>query len=167
MSHGVKKLAGIAGGSRVVRETTEGLVQWTNTVDRTRLEILRQFHLSESPTFDRSVVTRRIVFLTDAELDGARDFRDLVVARIPHPPASYFEMFQAECEKRTPEDAAAMMATIRGQFEPEPIPYRRHQEVGMRYWLPTDVTWWATLIVQFCREPSNRWTPGRPGRGPP
>jgi hypothetical protein len=107
------------------------------------------FTVSESPTFDTlgRHDERLFFFLTDAELAGARDFRDAVVARIPRPPAAYFETFQAECDRRNPENAAGLMAAIRAPFEPEPIPYRRHQDVGMRYWLPTDVTWWATLIV--------------------
>ena len=106
------------------------------------------FTVTASPTFDTlgRHDERLFFFLTDAELAGARDFRDAVVARIPRPPASYFETFQAECERRNPENAAGLMAAIRAQYEPEPIPYRRHQDVGMRYWLPTDVTWWATLI---------------------
>jgi hypothetical protein len=106
------------------------------------------FTVSPSPTFDTHARhdERLFLFLTDAELAGARDFRDAVVARIPRPPTSYFEAFQAECDRRDPESAAGLMAAIRAQFEPEPVPYRRHQDVGMRYWLPTDVTWWATLI---------------------
>ena len=123
------------------------------------------FTVSESPTFDTPGRhdERLFFFLTDAELAGARDFRDAVVARIPRPPASYFEMFQAECERRNPENAAARMTTIRAQFEPEPIPYRRHQDVGMHYWLPTDVTWWATLITSVLPraiEQMNSWSAG-------
>jgi hypothetical protein len=107
------------------------------------------FTVSESPTFDTlgRHDERLFFFLTDAELAGARDFRDAVVARIPRPPASYFETFQAECDRRNPANAAGIMAAIRAQFEPETIPYRRHQDVGMRYWLPTDVTRWARLIA--------------------
>jgi hypothetical protein len=102
-----------------------------------------------SPTFDTLGHHDQglFFFLTDAELAGARDFRDSVIARIPRPPASYFEMFEKALERRKSEDAAELMATIRAQFEPEPTPYRRHQDVGMRYWLPDDVTWWARLIV--------------------
>jgi hypothetical protein len=106
------------------------------------------FTVSESPTYDTGGHRDEglFFFLTDAELAGARDFRDSVVARIPRPPAAYFDAFEKQLERRTPADAEAMLAAIRAQFEPEPIPYRRHQDVGMRYWLPTDVTWWATLI---------------------
>ena len=106
------------------------------------------FTVSESPTYDTGGRHEEglFSFLTDAELAGAHDFRDSVVARIPRPPAAYFEAFQTQLERRTPEGAEAMLAAIRAQFEPDPIPYRRHQDVGMRYWLPTDVTWWATLI---------------------
>jgi len=86
-------------------------------------------------------------FLSDAELAGARDFRDAVVARIPRPPASYFDALETQLAKSNPANAAATMAAVRGQFEPDPIPYRRRQEVGMRYWLPADVTWWARLIA--------------------
>ena len=107
------------------------------------------FTVRDSPTYD--TLGRHdeglFFFLTDAELAGARDYRDAVVARIPRPPASYFEMFQAELDRRGSDDPSGLMAAIRAQFEPEPTPYRRHQHVGMRYWLPTDVTWWATLIA--------------------
>ena len=106
------------------------------------------FTVRASPTFD--TLGRHdeglFFFLTEAELAGARDFRDSVVARIPRPPRSYFETLQAQYEKYA-EDAEGLMATIQAQFEPEPVPYRRHQEVGMRYWLRSDVTWWATLIA--------------------
>ena len=107
------------------------------------------FTVGDSPVFDTGGRHDEglFFFLTDAELAGARDFRDSVVARIPRPPAAYFEMFEKELERRKSEDAAGLMATIRAQFEPEPTPYQRHQDVGMRYWLPSDVTWWATLIA--------------------
>lgn len=106
------------------------------------------FTVSESATYDSGARHDEglFFFLTDAELAGAHDFRNSVVAGIPRPPAAYFEAFQKQLERRTPEDAGRMLAAIRAQFEPDPIPYRRHQDVGMRYWLPTDVTWWATLI---------------------
>jgi hypothetical protein len=86
-------------------------------------------------------------FLTDAELAGARDFRNSVVARIPRPPAAYFQQLQTACDKLSPTAAAEIMAGIRMQFEPDAIPYRRHQETGLRYWMASDVAWWATLIV--------------------
>ena len=107
------------------------------------------FTVSESSAFDTLSRhdERLFFFLTDAELAGARDFRDAVVARIPRPAASYFETLQREYDRRAPESAAESMAAIRAQFEPESIPYRRHQDVGMRYWLPTDVMWWARLIT--------------------
>ena len=122
------------------------------------------FTVSPSPAFDTLSRhdERLFFFLTEAELAGARDFRDSVVARIPRPPASYFEMFQAECDKRDPESAAGLMTAVRAQFEPEPTPYRRHQDVGMRYWLPSDVIWWARLMRRSFPERSSRWTRGRP-----
>ena len=107
------------------------------------------FTVSESPTFDTGGRHDEglFFFLTDAELAGAHDFRDSVVARIPRPPPAYFETFEKHLERRTSGSASEMLAAIRAQFEPDPIPYRRHHDVGMRYWLPTDVTWWATLIA--------------------
>ena len=121
------------------------------------------FTTRDTPTYDTPGRHDQglFFFLTDAELAGARDFRDSVVARIPRPPASYFAMFEAELERRNSSDAEGLMATIRAQFEPESTPYRRHQDVGMRYWLPEDVTWWARLIVSVLPraiEQMDAWT---------
>ena len=151
-AHGFKKLRGSRlAFQRVVRGTYQTV--WfqcdkSGWDSHAGSRFFASFTTRESPTFD--TLDRRdqglFFFLTDAELAGARDFRDSVVARIPRPPASYFEMFEKELERRTSEDAAGLLATIRAQFEPDPTPYRRHQDVGMRYWHPNDVTWWATLI---------------------
>src|SRR3989441_10310375 len=85
-------------------------------------------------------------FLTDEELETARGFRDAIVARIPPPPAAYFETLEAHCSKHS-SNAAGMMAVVRSQFEPEPIPYRRHQDFSLRYWQPQDVQGWAAFIT--------------------
>ena len=105
------------------------------------------FTARESPEFDTfgGHSQSLFFFLTEAELAGAQDFRDSVVARIPRPPLSYFETLQAHFEKF--EDGEGMMAAVRAEFEPEAFPYRRKHDVGMKYWLPTDVIWWATLIA--------------------
>lgn len=157
--HGFKKLPGSRlAFQRVVRRTYQTV--WFQCDKRgwdshAGSRFFASFTTRESPTFD--TLDRRdqglFFFLTDAELAGARDFRDSVVARIPRPPTSYFEMFEKELERRKSEDAAGLMATIRAQFEPEPTPYRRHQDVGMRYWLPDDVTWWARLIASALPRP--------------
>jgi len=107
------------------------------------------FTARESPTFDTfgGHSQSLFFFLTEAELAGAQDFRDSVVARIPRPPLSYFETLQAHFEKHCAEDAEGIMATLRAEFEPEAFPYGRNHDVGMKYWLPTDVIWWATLIA--------------------
>ena len=133
VGRGFKKLRGSRlAFQRVVRDTYlpfGSIAQYDGI--RTRERFFANFTVSESPTFD--TLGRHdqslFFFLTDAELAGARDFRDAVVARIPRPPASYFETFQAECDRRNPENAAGIMAAIRGQFEPEPI-HRLHQTSG-------------------------------------
>jgi hypothetical protein len=84
-------------------------------------------------------------FLTDAELIQAREYRDALVARIPRPPESYFQTLQEQFA-RTASDAAGLVATIRAQFEPESLPYRRHQDFGLRYWAAADVQGWALFI---------------------
>ena len=87
-------------------------------------------------------------FLTDEELVWARNYRDEVVARIPKPPESYFDTLEAGFGKSVPaESAARLVETVRGYFEPEPIPYRRHQDFALRYWQPSDITGWASLIA--------------------
>lgn len=106
------------------------------------------FSVSDSPALDS--VDRREerlnFFLTDAELERARDYRDTVVARIPRPPASYFETLRAHSIKFSKEPAE-LMAAVRAQFEPESIPYRRHQDFGLRYWQLADIAGWAALIA--------------------
>lgn len=108
------------------------------------------FTVSESPILGFLVPCDEGLnfFLTDEELARARDYRDAVVGRIPKPPDSYFETLQAGFSKSMPaESAANLVATVRGYFEPEPLPYRRHQVFGLRYWQPSDVAGWAALIL--------------------
>jgi hypothetical protein len=86
-------------------------------------------------------------FLTDLELERARQYRDEIVARIPKPPYSYFEDLQATWSKSVgPESAASLMQTVRDRFEPQSIPYRRNQDFSLRYWQPSDVVGWSALI---------------------
>lgn len=85
-------------------------------------------------------------FLTDSELVFARDYQDKVIAGIPKPPESYFETLLAQWSKHA-ESAAELVETVRGYFEPTPLPYQRHQDFALRYWLAGDVTGWATLIA--------------------
>jgi hypothetical protein len=84
-------------------------------------------------------------FLTDAELEFAREFRDQIVERIPKPPESYFKTLEAQWS-RYAESAADLVETVRSEFEPETIPYRRHQDFTLRYWQATDVRGWAELV---------------------
>lgn len=113
-------------------------------------EFYANFTVSESPELgilgphDESLN----FFLTDAELAWARSYRDEVVERIPKPPESYFEALEAGFSKSiSAESAAQLVETVRGYFQPEPIPYRRHQAFTLRYWQPGDITGWATLIA--------------------
>ncbi len=107
------------------------------------------FSVSESPRLEIGVrrEERLNFFLTDAELARARDYRDAVVARIPRPPEAYFETVQAQFSKWSTESAALMLTSVRAQFEPESLPYRRNQDFGLRYWQPADVGGWAALIA--------------------
>ena len=105
------------------------------------------FTVAGSPDVDAvdSREERLNYFLTDSELVRARDYRDEVVARIPKPPESYFEALEAAFAK-TADSASSLVMTVRGYFEPEPMPYRRHQDFALRYWQPEDVKGWASLI---------------------
>jgi hypothetical protein len=108
------------------------------------------FTVSGSPDVD--AIDRREerlnYFLTDSELVRAREYHDEVVARIPKPPESYFETLEAGFAKSVPaESASRLVTTVRGYFEPEPIPYRRNQDFGLRYWEPEDVRGWAAFIA--------------------
>ncbi|MDP9278090.1 MAG: hypothetical protein M3P00_01580 [Gemmatimonadota bacterium] len=84
-------------------------------------------------------------FLTDAELVFARDFRDAIVGRIPKPPESYFETLQAQWGKYA-ASAAELAETVRSEFEPETMPYRRNHDFTLRYWQARDVRGWAALV---------------------
>jgi hypothetical protein len=84
-------------------------------------------------------------FLTDAELEFARAFRNRIVERIPKPTESYFENLQAQWSKYA-ESAAGLVETVRSEFEPETIQYQRHQDFTLRYWQASDVRGWAELV---------------------
>ena len=87
-------------------------------------------------------------FLTDAELEKARAYRDQIVSRIPKPPESYFEQLRAGFAKSVgAESAETLLETVRSQFEPERMPYRRNHDMRLRYWLPEDVEGWASFIA--------------------
>ena len=87
-------------------------------------------------------------FMTDAELIAAREYQDAVIARIPKPPEAYFENLLAGFSKSvSAESATGLVTTVRGYFEPEPMPFRRHQDFALRYWEPGDIKGWAKLIA--------------------
>ena len=87
-------------------------------------------------------------FLTDAELERARNYRDEIVSRIPKPPESYFIDLEAGFARSVgPDSARSLIETVRQRFEPETIPYRRHQDFRLRYWRPEDVEGWASFIA--------------------
>jgi hypothetical protein len=125
------------------------------------------FTVSGSPEVD--AIDRREerlnYFLTDAELVRAREFHDEVVARIPKPPESYFAMLEAAFAKSVSADSASsLVTTVRGYFEPEPIPYRRNQDFSLRYWEPEDVRGWAALIapvIPRAVDQMQSWSPNR------
>jgi hypothetical protein len=86
-------------------------------------------------------------FLTDAELVFARKHNDEIVSRIPRPPESYFETLLTGFSRSVPaESAASLVETVRGYFERSPMPYQRHQDFALRYWLPRDVIVWARFV---------------------
>ena len=104
-------------------------------------------------------------FLTEPELVRAREYRDAVVERIPKPPESYFQNLEAGFAKSVPaESASRLVTTIRGYFEPEPLPYRSNQDFALRYWQPEDVRGWAAFIASVlprALEQMQSWSPGR------
>ena len=87
-------------------------------------------------------------FLTDAELERARNYRDEIVSRIPKPPESYFAALEAGFARSVSfESARSLVDTVRQRFEPEGIPYRRNHDMRLRYWRPEDVEGWASFIA--------------------
>ena len=104
-------------------------------------------------------------FLTDSELVRAREYHDEVVERIPNPPESYFETLEAGFAKSvSAESAASLITTVRGYFEPEPLPYRRNHDFALRYWRPEDIKGWASLIESVlprALEQMGSWLPHR------
>jgi hypothetical protein len=125
------------------------------------------FTVSNSPDVD--AVDRREerlnYFLTDRELVRAREHHDEIVQRIPRPPEAYFQTLEAGFAKSTSaESASSLIATVRGYFEPEPIPYRRNQDFGLRYWEPGDVKGWAVMIESVlprALDEMQSWSPHR------
>jgi hypothetical protein len=106
------------------------------------------FTVSESPDVEgRARRDERLnYFLTDAELESARDYQDKVIEGIPKPPESYFETLQTQWSKHA-ESATELVETVRNYFEPTPFPYQRHQDFALRYWQRSDVIGWAALIA--------------------
>ncbi len=87
-------------------------------------------------------------FLTDAELERARTYRDEIVERIPKPPESYFIDLEAGFARSVgPESARRLIETVRQRFEPQPFPNRRNQDIRLRYWQPEDVDGWGSFIA--------------------
>ena len=112
-------------------------------------EFYVNFAVADSPDVEsvRRRDERLNYFLTDAELISAHEYQNAIIARIPKPPESYFEALQTAFAKTTSaESAASLITTVRGYFEPEPLPFRRHQDFASRYWEPDDIKGWATLI---------------------
>jgi len=99
-------------------------------------------------------------FMTDEELESARRLRDAIVARIPIPPRSYFELLEQGF--RQVSDADALIATVRSAFEPERLPYRRNHDLKLRYRQPRDVGDWAEFmrpILPRALEEMDTWVP--------
>jgi hypothetical protein len=100
-------------------------------------------------------------FMTGEELEAARRLRDEIVARIPIPPRSYFELLE-QGFRRTADDADALIATVRSAFEPERLPYRRNHDLKLRYRQPRDVGEWAEFmrpILPRALEEMDTWVP--------
>jgi hypothetical protein len=83
-------------------------------------------------------------FMTDEELERARELRNDVVARIPVPPESYFAELWAVFSRR--ESGEALLQTVRDEFRPATMPYSRRHDLMLRYFRPTDVIAWAAFI---------------------
>lgn len=83
-------------------------------------------------------------FMTDEELERARELRNAVVERIPVPPESYFAELWAVFSRR--ESGAALLETVRDEFRPYTVPYSRRHDLKLRYFRPTDVIAWAAFM---------------------
>lgn len=130
-------------------------------------EFFVNFTVSGSPDVEGVVGRdeRLNYFLTDSELVFARGYQDKVIAGIPKPPESYFETLLAQWSKHA-QSAADLVETVRGYFEPTPLPYQRHQDFALRYRQPGDVTGWAALIAAVLPrtvEEMENWSLPQPG----
>ena len=85
-------------------------------------------------------------FLTDAELEEARAYHNEVVARAPAPAEEYFAALE-QAFAASP-DRAAILGSVRAMFEPDPTPWRRHQDISLSYWRAEDVAGWARFILR-------------------
>ncbi len=118
-------------------------------------EFFANFTVSVSPDVEGGARRQERLnhFLSDDELARARDYSNEIVARIPKPPESYFEMLEEGYRKSiSGGDPISLVDTIRGYFEPDPMPYRRHQDFSMRYWEPADVSGWAAMMAPVLSE---------------
>lgn len=104
------------------------------------------FTVSESPEVEGGAYRQERLnyFLTDAELVAAQKLRDEIVERIPRPPESYFEDLEMQFSKYA--ESAELVETVRSNFEPESIPYRRNGDFALRYWQHKDVRGWAAML---------------------
>jgi len=113
-------------------------------------EFYVNFTVSESSDVEAGAVIEAMHAdgLTDEELERARNYRDEIVSRIPKPPESYFIDLEAGFARSVgPDSARTLIETVRQRFEPETIPYRRHQDFRLRYWRAADVEGWANFIA--------------------
>jgi hypothetical protein len=116
---------------------------------------------ASDPEAVRGRCERLNFFLSDDELERARRLRDCVVARIPIPPHAYFQALEQGFRKASP-DPESLVATIRSSFEPERWPYRRTQDLKLRYWQPRDVAEWAEFmrpVLPRALEEMDTWVP--------
>jgi hypothetical protein len=49
---------------------------------------------------------------------------------------------------RHSSDAVGLVEALQARFEPEPLPYRRHQDFALRYRQEADVVGWARYLLR-------------------
>jgi len=90
--------------------------------------------------------TRRLQeFLTDEELERLRKAQNTVIPKLMLPPREHVHALRAAMA--TFPDAEAMLDAYLSGFTPVEDPYRRNQDVSLRYWDADDVAMWASFML--------------------
>jgi hypothetical protein len=85
-------------------------------------------------------------FLTDAELEAARELQNGVIRRLSPPPPHHVQALRSAFAKSS-SDPEALVEALMAAFQPVTTPYRRHQDFALRYFAKEDVQKWSSFLL--------------------